>query len=211
MLPANSTPPAVSNYHPIEGEAFAATCALDKCRFFVLGHPNLKLVVDHKPLLAIFGERQELADLINPRLLELKLQTMAYRFEPIYLPGKLHVVPDTMSRRRDSPIASLPKKPKDPPPVNNVDPLYATTFGPPVWVAQPAKVNAMDSMVDEFEAIYVGKTIAKLASLSSSVATVKPMPPAVTWETLLEASSSCSQYKKLHEAVQTGFPLNPDQ
>ena len=203
--------PAVSEYHPIEGEAFAATWALEKCRFFVLGHPNLKLVVDHKPLLAILGGRQELADLINPRLLGLKLKTMAYRFEPIYLPGKLHVVPDTMSRRRDSPIASLPKKPKDPPPVNNVDPLYATTFGPPNWVAQPVQVNAVESMVDEFEALYLGKTIAKLASLSSSVATVKSMTPVVTWETLSEASSNCPLYVKLREAVKNGFPLNSDQ
>ena len=130
--------PTTSNYHPIEGEAFAAAWALEKCKLFVLGHPKLTLVVDHKPLLAILGSNQDLADLINPRLLNLKLKTNAFRFTPRYVPGKLHVVPDAMSRRSDSPIADLPTPVKKPPPDNNVLEVYQDTFGPPSWVSGPS-------------------------------------------------------------------------
>ena len=111
--------PAVSRYHPIEGEAFAAAWALDKCKLFVLGHQKLILAVDHKPLLAILGN-QELTDVLNPRLMNFKLKSLAYRFKPIHVPGKKHVVADTMSRRYDSPIHSIPKLPKLPPASNNV-------------------------------------------------------------------------------------------
>ena len=111
--------PAVSRYHPIEGEAFAAAWALDKCKLFVLGHQKLILAVDHKPLLAILGN-QELTDVLNPRLMNFKLKSLAYQFKPIHVPGKKHVVADTMSRRYDSPIHSIPKLPKLPPASNNV-------------------------------------------------------------------------------------------
>ena len=79
--------PAVSRYHPIEGEAFAAAWALDKCKLFVLGHQDLVLAVDHKPLLAILGN-QELSDILNPSLMNFKLKSLAYQFKPIYIPGK---------------------------------------------------------------------------------------------------------------------------
>ena len=46
---------AESRYHPIEGEALAAAYGLDKCRFFVLGHPDFTLCLNHQPLLAMFG------------------------------------------------------------------------------------------------------------------------------------------------------------
>ena len=89
----------VADYHPIEGEAFAAARALDKCQMFILGHPNLMLAVDHKPLLAVLWSNQDLSSLANPTLMNLKLKTNAFRFIPRYIPGKMHLVPDTMSRR----------------------------------------------------------------------------------------------------------------
>ena len=103
--------------------------ALEKCKMFVLGHPNLTLVVDHKPLLTILGPTQELSEVINPRLMSLKLKSVTYRFKPEHFPGKKHVVPDMMSRRSDSPVMSLPKTPKTPPVIDNVLEGYATTFG----------------------------------------------------------------------------------
>ena len=41
--------PAESRYHPIEGEACALKNGLEKCKVFLLGHPNLIVCVDHKP------------------------------------------------------------------------------------------------------------------------------------------------------------------
>ena len=104
---------------------------------FLLGHPNLIVCVDHKPLLATMGD-QELVDIPNPRLLDFKIKSMAYKFTPQYIPGKDHVTPDAFSRRSDSPIASAPvPKPQNatPPVPNNVLPAYSETFGPPVWVS----------------------------------------------------------------------------
>ena len=72
--------PAESRYHPIEGEALAATYGLQKCRFFVLGLHNLILTIDHKPLIAIFGTDQNLEEIENPRLLNLKLKALMFRF-----------------------------------------------------------------------------------------------------------------------------------
>ena len=62
---------AVSRYHPIEGEAAAAVHALDKTSMFTLGHPNLLLAIDHKPLLKIFGNAS-MESITNPRLFNLK-------------------------------------------------------------------------------------------------------------------------------------------
>ena len=59
--------PAESRYHPIEGEALAAVYGLQKCKFFILGLANLTLTLDHKPLLAIFGNDQHLEEIENPR------------------------------------------------------------------------------------------------------------------------------------------------
>ena len=81
-----------------------AITGLDKCKFFVLGLKNLILCVDHKPLLAILGDRQNLAEIQNPRLLNFKLKSLMYRFTVRHVPGKDHVIPDTFSRRTDSPI-----------------------------------------------------------------------------------------------------------
>ena len=86
--------PAVAHYHPIEGEAFAAAWALNKCKLFALGNPRLSLAADHKPLLAILGNNQDLADVLNPRLLNFKLKSMAFSFTPVHIPGKKHVVSD---------------------------------------------------------------------------------------------------------------------
>ena len=51
------TTDAESRYAPIEGEALAAVYALEKCRMFILGFPNLILAVDLKPLVKILADK----------------------------------------------------------------------------------------------------------------------------------------------------------
>ena len=196
--------PAVSQYHPIEGEAYAAVWALDKCKLFVLGHPNLTLVTDHKPLLAILGHEQELSELVNPRLMNYKLKSMAFRFTPLYVPGKLHVVPDTMSRRWDSPVHSLPRLPSSPPVDNNVLPQYSDTFGPPNWVSNP-QVKELSSQVEQ---IYVGQVTAVLETLMQApvVCSTLQKPEVISWSNLSKACDQCPEYRELKEAVLNGFP-----
>ena len=88
---------AESRYAPVEGEALAVADALDKARYFVLGCQDLTVVVNHKPLLKILGDRS-LEDLSNTRLRKLKEETLQYRFKMVYIPGVKHRATDRLSR-----------------------------------------------------------------------------------------------------------------
>ena len=66
-----------------------------------------------------------------------------------------------MSRRRDSPVHSFPKPSSVPPIDNNVLPQYEKTFGSPEWLAE----TQVCSIVQEAEQMYVGQSIAKIATL----------------------------------------------
>ena len=59
------------------------------------------LSLDHKPLIPIQSDK-ELGSITNPRLLNQKVKLLPFKFTPIYIPGKLKVVPDTWSRRAHS-------------------------------------------------------------------------------------------------------------
>ncbi|XP_043197629.1 uncharacterized protein LOC122368069 [Amphibalanus amphitrite] len=97
LVGSRFTSGAESRYAPVEGEALAVADALEKTRFFVLGCSDLTVVVDHKPLVKIFGDRS-LVDLPNARLRNLKEKTLRFRFDISYLPGVKNRVPDIASR-----------------------------------------------------------------------------------------------------------------
>ena len=65
------TTDAESRYAPVEGEALTLIYALESCRMFVLGCLLLMISIDHKPLTAIFGDR-ELEKITNRCLLIFK-------------------------------------------------------------------------------------------------------------------------------------------
>ena len=88
---------AEAKYSPIEGEALAIVKGLHKTRYFVLGCSDLLLVIDHKPLLKVFGDRK-LEEIHNPRLLLLKEKALPYRFNLLHIPGKSNKIPDAVSR-----------------------------------------------------------------------------------------------------------------
>ena len=73
------TSDAESRYAPIEGEALAVAYALDKCRMYVLGCPNLLVATDHQPLTTILGD-SHMENIKNPRLFRLKGEDSALRF-----------------------------------------------------------------------------------------------------------------------------------
>ena len=91
------TKPAESRYAPIEGEALAVAYALQQCRVFVLGSPNLIVAVDHKPLTRILNDRS-LESIENPRILRIKEKTLAYNFQITHVPGNSNMAPDATSR-----------------------------------------------------------------------------------------------------------------
>ena len=96
---------AGQQYSPICGEAAGFAFGVEKCRFFLLGHNNFLLCVDHRPLLKILSPQMDLGEITNPRLFNQKVKMLPYRFTPVYVPGKHYVVPDCYSCRGDSPIA----------------------------------------------------------------------------------------------------------
>ena len=71
--------PAEQNYSPVEGEALSASAGLHKFRHFVMGCKDLYLVVDHKPLVKLLGDRN-FEDIPYTRLLRLKEKTLSFRF-----------------------------------------------------------------------------------------------------------------------------------
>lgn len=88
---------AESRYAPIEGEALAVADVLDKARYFVLSCSQLIVVVDHKPLLKVFGDRS-FENISNSRLRNLKEKTLRYIFRIVHIPGVKHQTPDCSSR-----------------------------------------------------------------------------------------------------------------
>ena len=86
-----------SNYSPIEGEALAVAWSLEQTRFFTMGCNDLLVIVDHKPLTKMLGDRR-LDEIDNPRLFRLKRRTLMWRFDIEYKPGKQNLVADATSR-----------------------------------------------------------------------------------------------------------------
>ena len=95
------TKDAETRYAPVEGEALACLWALESTRHYTLGNPKLLIATDHKPLVKILGDRK-LEDIENPRLLKLKEQTLRWKFDIMHVPGKIHVGPDTLSRKEST-------------------------------------------------------------------------------------------------------------
>lgn len=99
---------AEQNYAAIEGEALGVAWALEQTRYFTMGCNDLLVVVDHKPLVKILGDRR-LDEIDNPRLFRLKQRTLLWRFQIEYQPGKKNDFADAVSRRpnRFSELASV--------------------------------------------------------------------------------------------------------
>ena len=211
-------------YAPIEGEAAAAAWAVDKCKFFLLGLPDFLLALDHKPLISIFGDK-EIGNVTNPRLRNQKVKLLPYRFTPMHIAGKLNVVPDTLSRRSDSPILSLPTTPDqsllD---ISNIGGEYSNSLAPPTWVSGPAAVepyfvaalraNPTDverEEVDETEALIAGLAVLAIKDMFMErydnyiVAAQTPIR-VLTWERLQEAASSSPIYQHLMKLIVSGLP-----
>ena len=207
--------PAESRYHPIEGEALAAIHGLLKCKFFVLGLNNLILTLDHKPLIAIFGDKQSLEEIHNPRLLNFKLKAMMFRFKVLHVPGKKNVTADTFSRRYDSPIASQTTTPTANNTMDiNIQPGYSNNLGPPTWVSPPTLAALTIASTDHNEELIppedllVGNIFATLATVNSwsrmAPVTSEHKPTVLSWERLEAACHHCDTYQLLHKTVRSG-------
>ena len=84
-------------YVAIEGEALAIAWALEQTKYFTLGCENLIVATDHKPLVAIFQDK-ELTQIANPRIFRLKQRTLWWTFKVVYLAGSTNSAADAVSR-----------------------------------------------------------------------------------------------------------------
>ena len=93
MAGSRITKPAETRYSPVEGETLAVTYALNQCKKFIIGCPNLVVAVDHQALVRILNDRS-LDTISNPRLVRLKEKTLPYDFKIVYIPGVSNLTPD---------------------------------------------------------------------------------------------------------------------
>ena len=84
-------------YAPVEGEALSVAWGLEHSKYFTLGCDDLLIVVDHKPLTTILGDRT-LDEIPNPRLFRLKQRTLPWIYEITWMPGSENSFGDATSR-----------------------------------------------------------------------------------------------------------------
>ena len=86
-----------TRYAAIEGEALAVAWALEQTKYFTMGCDNLVVVVDHRPLTKLLGDRT-LDEIPNPRLFSLTQRTLPWIYKIFWLPGKGNSFSDATSR-----------------------------------------------------------------------------------------------------------------
>ena len=197
----------------------------------MLGHPNLILCLDHKPLLSLFGD-QDLASITNPRLFNFKTKPLTFRFQVTYIEGKKHVTPDALSRSPDDnepPQAPAnpdpPPSPPHDPPGGQVQSEYAETLSPPTWVASPAtKICCIMSDMpteqeiqesDQLEEDIMGSAMSSLTALNYSTVSTSPQSISalaqsgitmLSWGRLEAACQSSPAYRLLLDTISNGTP-----
>ena len=176
----------VKRYAPIEGEALAVVDALNKTRHFTLGCPDLTVVVDHKPLLKVLGDRA-LDDIPNPRLRNIKEKSLRYRFRVLHIPGVRNTVADALSR---NPVgdAEIPDLSDD------VAATQQTTTRPPNEIL--AALRSRDDPIP-----------CRCTQICASTATT--LIKSITWNDVRIATASDSDMSALVDAIHNGFPDMP--
>ena len=92
---SRSLSPTESRYSTTELECLAVYYAINDSSFYLQGC-EFEVVTDHKPLLGTFVK--PLSDVENARLLRFREKLAHYSFTVTYVPGKLHLIADALSR-----------------------------------------------------------------------------------------------------------------
>ncbi|XP_064462835.1 uncharacterized protein K02A2.6-like [Ornithodoros turicata] len=87
--------PTELRYSQTEKEALATAWAIQRFDEFIRGIA-FTVETDHLPLVSLFGKME--LDILPPRVQRLRLKTMCYEFQMLYVPGKLLATADTLSR-----------------------------------------------------------------------------------------------------------------
>ena len=184
---------AEENYAPVEGEALAVACALDKARHFVLGCNDLIVATDHKPLPKVLGDRK-MEDIKNPRLYNLEEKTLPVLFRITHVSGKRHFTADSLSR-----YASGDPNPNK---MDLPDDAHAATYSPvPTklrWNQERRRTNNEEDHSYEAAAQEEHLTLGAMTTLSSI--------ESVTWDNIREQTTSDPTTRQLHDTILMGFP-----
>ena len=169
-------------YAPIEGEALAVAWSLEQTKFFTMGCDNLVVVVDHKPLTKVLGDRL-LDEIPNPRIFRIKQRTLPWVYQIYWMPGKGNSFSDAISRNpatkedEETFLALINSKMED--------------DSYPVQCAILADESSM--------------TVNEAASIKTDFKKIS----AITWERVQEATFS--ELEKLMCLIQKGFPTNKNE
>ena len=176
---------AETRYAPIEGEALAVAWALEQTKYFTLGCDDLIVVVDHKPLTKVLGDRT-LDEIPNPRLFRIKQRTLPWIYQIYWMPGKCNSFSDAISRNPATDESS------------NTD--DESTF--------VSLINDMSGTDDEIHPVCcaVVEDEVPLEQVAALTATNLDKVFAITWDRVQSATHS--EYEDLLCTVQKGFPAN---
>ena len=86
-----------SRYAVIELELLALVWACRKCAIYLSGMQQFEVLTDHRPLIPILNSKS-MAEIENPRLQRLRERLTPFNFVTTWRQGKLHAVPDALSR-----------------------------------------------------------------------------------------------------------------
>ena len=83
-------------YSMIELECLAIQWSVTKCNYYLRGLPSFDFLTDHRPLVGLFQKHLNTVD--TPRLLRLREKLIGYSFNVTWVPGKTHLIADSLSR-----------------------------------------------------------------------------------------------------------------
>ena len=86
-----------SRWSVIEKEALGIAWALEKFDMYILGHPDVTVETDHKPLVPIFNSKA--VNDLTIRIQRQRLRAMKYAFNNVHVPSKLNCIADLLSRQ----------------------------------------------------------------------------------------------------------------
>lgn len=89
-----SLTPTQQRYNHIEKELLALVHGCERHHYFLFGQ-RFRILTDHRPLLGLLKKP---LDELSPRIQRLAIRLLRYQFQLEYVPGKHHVIPDTLSR-----------------------------------------------------------------------------------------------------------------
>ena len=101
--------PTEARYAICEIEALAVTWAIGKCRHYLAGMPEFRVLTDHSSLIKTFTK--DLCDVENTRQLRFRERVLQYNFKMEWVEGKRNEMADALSRYPIFPAEDDPDEP----------------------------------------------------------------------------------------------------